>query len=58
VPVESNAVNVTILNLNAMSSYIVQLRCIAKDGLHCVCLWSKEILVPHSKWNIVLSYWE
>ncbi|XP_074022884.1 interleukin-6 receptor subunit beta-like [Numenius arquata] len=47
VPVESNAVNVTISNLNAMSSYIVQLRCIAKDGLHCVCIWSKEILVPH-----------
>ncbi|KAM6226286.1 interleukin-6 receptor subunit beta-like [Spheniscus humboldti] len=47
VPVESNAVNVTVLNLNALSSYIVQLRCIAKDGLHCVCIWSKEILVPH-----------
>ncbi|XP_059690308.1 granulocyte colony-stimulating factor receptor-like [Gavia stellata] len=51
VPVESNAVNVTILNLNAMSSYIVQLRCIAKDGLHCVCVWSKEILVPHKLMN-------
>ncbi|XP_072717122.1 interleukin-6 receptor subunit beta-like [Ciconia boyciana] len=51
VPVESNAVNVTILNLNPMSSYIVQLRCIAKDGLHCVCVWSKEILVPHKLMN-------
>ncbi|XP_028942410.1 interleukin-6 receptor subunit beta-like [Antrostomus carolinensis] len=51
VPVESKAVNVTILNLNAMSSYTVQLRCIAKDGLHCVCIWSKEILVPHKLMN-------
>ncbi|XP_013223605.3 interleukin-31 receptor subunit alpha-like isoform X1 [Columba livia] len=51
VPVESNAVNVTILNVNATSSYIVQLRCIAKDGLHCVCIWSKEILVPHKLMN-------
>ncbi|NXD73939.1 LEPR protein, partial [Eolophus roseicapillus] len=48
VPVKSSAVNVTISNLNAMSSYIVQLRCIASDGLYCVCIWSKEILVPHS----------
>ncbi|XP_035409445.2 interleukin-6 receptor subunit beta-like [Cygnus atratus] len=47
VPIESNAVNITISNLNATSSYIVQLRCIAKDGLHCVCIWSREILVPH-----------
>ncbi|KAM6228196.1 LOW QUALITY PROTEIN: interleukin-31 receptor subunit alpha-like [Spheniscus humboldti] len=46
VPVESNAVNITVSNLNAMSSYIVQLRCIAKDGL--LCVWSKEILVPHN----------
>ncbi|NWH25328.1 IL6RB protein, partial [Grus americana] len=51
VPVESNAVNVTISNLNAMSSYIVQLRCIAKDGLDCVCVWSKEIMVPHKLTN-------
>ncbi|KAM6035333.1 interleukin-6 receptor subunit beta-like [Theristicus caerulescens] len=51
VPVESNAVNVTISNLNAMSSYVVQLRCIAKDGLHCVCIWTKEILVPHKLTN-------
>ncbi|KAM9262269.1 interleukin-6 receptor subunit beta-like [Morus bassanus] len=51
VPVESNAVNVTISNLNAMSSYIVQLRCIDKDGLHCVCIWSKEMLVPHKLMN-------
>ncbi|XP_075583286.1 interleukin-6 receptor subunit beta-like [Pelecanus crispus] len=51
VPVESNAANVTISNLNAMSSYIVQLRCLAKDGLHCVCIWSKEILVPHKLMN-------
>ncbi|XP_071437528.1 interleukin-6 receptor subunit beta-like isoform X2 [Pithys albifrons albifrons] len=51
VRVESNAVNVTILNLNAMSSYIVQLRCIANDGLNCVCIWSKEILVPHKLMN-------
>ncbi|OPJ90531.1 interleukin-31 receptor subunit alpha-like [Patagioenas fasciata monilis] len=51
VPVESNAVNVTILNVNAASSYVVQLRCIAKDGLHCVCIWSKEILVPHKLTN-------
>ncbi|XP_051499073.1 leukemia inhibitory factor receptor-like [Apus apus] len=47
VPVESNAVNVTISNLNALSSYLVQLRCVAKKGLDCVCIWSKEILVPH-----------
>uniref|UniRef100_A0A8B9ZNM2 Fibronectin type-III domain-containing protein n=1 Tax=Anas zonorhyncha TaxID=75864 RepID=A0A8B9ZNM2_9AVES len=47
VPIESNAVNITVLNLNATASYIVQLRCIAKDGLHCVCIWSREILVPH-----------
>ncbi|XP_066038471.1 interleukin-6 receptor subunit beta-like [Chamaea fasciata] len=40
-------VSVTISNVNAMSSYIVQLRCITKDGLSCVCVWSKEILVPH-----------
>ncbi|XP_029859442.1 interleukin-31 receptor subunit alpha-like [Aquila chrysaetos chrysaetos] len=52
VPVESSAVNVTISNLNAMSSYIIQLRCIAKDGLHCVCIWSKEILVPHKLTNM------
>ncbi|KAJ7407590.1 hypothetical protein WISP_125560 [Willisornis vidua] len=51
VHVESNAANVTILNLNAMSSYIVQLRCIANDGLNCVCIWSKEILVPHKLMN-------
>ncbi|XP_074711911.1 interleukin-6 receptor subunit beta-like [Strix uralensis] len=51
VPVESNAVNVTISNLNAMTSYIVQLRCIANDGLHCVCVWSKEVLVPHKLMN-------
>ncbi|XP_069736746.1 interleukin-6 receptor subunit beta-like [Phaenicophaeus curvirostris] len=51
VPVERNAVNVTILNLNAMSSHIIQLRCIAKDGLHCVCVWSKDILVPHKLMN-------
>ncbi|XP_053909377.1 interleukin-31 receptor subunit alpha-like isoform X2 [Cuculus canorus] len=51
VPVGRNAVNVTILNLNAMSSYTVQLRCTAKDGLHCVCIWSKEILVPHKLMN-------
>ncbi|KAM6033312.1 interleukin-6 receptor subunit beta-like [Chlamydotis macqueenii] len=51
VPVESNAVNVTISNLSAMSSYIVQLRCIAKDGLNCVCIWSKDILVPHKLTN-------
>uniref|UniRef100_A0A8C4XJS7 Fibronectin type-III domain-containing protein n=1 Tax=Falco tinnunculus TaxID=100819 RepID=A0A8C4XJS7_FALTI len=51
VPVESNAANVTISNLNAMSSYIVQLRCKAKDGLHCVCIWSEEILVPRKLTN-------
>ncbi|XP_074992985.1 interleukin-6 receptor subunit beta-like [Calonectris borealis] len=51
VPIESNAVNVTVSHLNAMSSYVVQLRCIAKDGLHCVCIWSKEILVPHKLMN-------
>ncbi|KAM6301954.1 interleukin-6 receptor subunit beta-like [Podargus strigoides] len=51
VPVETNAADVTISNLNAMSSYIVQLRCIVKDGLHCVCIWSKEILVPHKLVN-------
>uniref|UniRef100_A0A803VE54 Fibronectin type-III domain-containing protein n=1 Tax=Ficedula albicollis TaxID=59894 RepID=A0A803VE54_FICAL len=50
-PVGSNAVNVTISNLNATSSYIVQLRCITKDGLNCVCIWSKEILVPHKLMN-------
>ncbi|XP_054034912.1 interleukin-6 receptor subunit beta-like [Dryobates pubescens] len=47
VPVETNAVNVTVSNVNPMSSYIVQLRCIAKNGLDCVCVWSKEISVPH-----------
>ncbi|XP_068280147.1 interleukin-6 receptor subunit beta-like [Nyctibius grandis] len=51
VPVESKSVNVTISNLNAMSSYVVQLRCVAKNGLHCVCIWSKEILVPHKLMN-------
>ncbi|KAM6289864.1 interleukin-6 receptor subunit beta-like [Aegotheles albertisi] len=51
VPVESNAVNITISNLNARSLYIVQLRCIVKDGIHCVCVWSKEILVPHKLTN-------
>ncbi|XP_027737944.1 interleukin-31 receptor subunit alpha-like [Empidonax traillii] len=51
VPVESNAVNITILNLNAMSSYIVQLRCIANGDLNCVCVWSEEILVPHKLMN-------
>ncbi|XP_061874810.1 interleukin-6 receptor subunit beta-like [Colius striatus] len=51
VSVENNAVNITILNVKAVSSYIVQLRCIAKDGLHCVCIWSKEILVPHKLMN-------
>ncbi|XP_032864915.1 interleukin-31 receptor subunit alpha-like [Tyto alba] len=51
VPVESNAVNVTILNLNARTSYIVQLRCRANDGLQCVCVWSKEVLVPHKLMN-------
>ncbi|KAM8984935.1 interleukin-6 receptor subunit beta-like isoform 1-T1 [Ara ararauna] len=51
VPVKSSAVNVTISNLNAMSSYVVQLRCIAKDGLYCVCIWSKETLVPHKLMN-------
>ncbi|XP_029814884.1 interleukin-31 receptor subunit alpha-like [Manacus vitellinus] len=51
VPVESNAVNITILNLNAVSSYIVQLRCIANGGLNCVCVWSKEIFVPRKLMN-------
>ncbi|XP_023799563.1 interleukin-31 receptor subunit alpha-like [Cyanistes caeruleus] len=51
VPVGNNVVNVTISNLNAMSSYIVQLRCITKDGLNCVCVWSREILVPHKLMN-------
>ncbi|RMC04461.1 hypothetical protein DUI87_18905 [Hirundo rustica rustica] len=51
VPLGSNAVNVTISNLNAMSSYIVQLRCVTEDGLNCVCIWSKEILVPHKLMN-------
>ncbi|XP_032942104.1 interleukin-31 receptor subunit alpha-like [Catharus ustulatus] len=51
VPIGSNAVNVTISNLNSTSSYVVQLRCITKDGLDCVCIWSKEILVPHKLMN-------
>ncbi|XP_057900437.1 interleukin-6 receptor subunit beta-like [Melospiza georgiana] len=51
VPVGSNVSNVTISNLNAMSSYIVQLRCIIKDDLNCVCIWGKEILVPHKLMN-------
>uniref|UniRef100_A0A8D2N577 Fibronectin type-III domain-containing protein n=1 Tax=Zonotrichia albicollis TaxID=44394 RepID=A0A8D2N577_ZONAL len=51
VPVGSNVSNVTISNLNAMSSYIVQLRCITKDDLKCVCIWGKEILVPHKLMN-------
>ncbi|KAM9367309.1 LOW QUALITY PROTEIN: uncharacterized protein LRP34_012011 [Phaethornis superciliosus] len=51
VPVGRNAVNVTISNLNSMSSYIVQLRCTTKDGLECVCVWSKDILVPHKLTN-------
>lgn len=49
VPIESNAVNITVSN--ATSSYIIQLRCITKDGLHCVCVWSREILVPHKLMN-------
>ncbi|XP_042731284.1 interleukin-31 receptor subunit alpha-like [Lagopus leucura] len=49
VPIETNAVNITVSN--AASSYIIQLRCITKDGLHCVCIWSKEILVPHKLMN-------
>ncbi|XP_031953114.1 interleukin-6 receptor subunit beta-like [Corvus moneduloides] len=51
VPLESNVVNVTISNVNTKSSYIVQLRCVTKDGLNCVCIWSKEILVPHKLVN-------
>ncbi|XP_063279557.1 interleukin-31 receptor subunit alpha-like [Prinia subflava] len=51
VPLGSNVDNVTISNVNAMSSYIVQLRCITKDGLNCVCIWSKDILVPHKLMN-------
>ncbi|XP_021236266.1 protein sidekick-2-like [Numida meleagris] len=49
VPIESNAVNITVSN--ATSSYIIQLRCITKDSLHCVCIWSREILVPHKLMN-------
>ncbi|NWI59579.1 IL6RB protein, partial [Calyptomena viridis] len=51
VSTSSNAANITISHLNAMSSYIVQLRCIANDDLNCVCIWSKEILVPHKLMN-------
>ncbi|NXL83489.1 IL6RB protein, partial [Alectura lathami] len=51
VPIESTAVNITVSNLNATSSYIVQLRCVTQDGLHCVCIWSREILVPHKLTN-------
>ncbi|XP_025962548.2 interleukin-31 receptor subunit alpha-like [Dromaius novaehollandiae] len=54
VTTESNAVNITVSDLNATSSYIVQLRCIAN---HCVCVWSREILVPHKLTNKpTLSY--
>ncbi|XP_043370143.1 interleukin-6 receptor subunit beta-like isoform X2 [Dermochelys coriacea] len=43
----NDAVNVTVSNLNSMSSYVIQLRCIPSEDHHCVCVWSKEILVPH-----------
>nr|XP_009677501.1 PREDICTED: leukemia inhibitory factor receptor-like [Struthio camelus australis] len=57
VSIENNSVNITVSNLNVMSSYIVQLRCIAKEDHHCVCVWSREILVPHKLTNKpMLSY--
>ncbi|XP_068780866.1 interleukin-6 receptor subunit beta-like [Struthio camelus] len=57
VSIENNSVNITVSNLNVTSSYIVQLRCIAKEDHHCVCVWSREILVPHKLTNKpMLSY--
>ncbi|CAM5113734.1 unnamed protein product [Eretmochelys imbricata] len=47
VPTANDAVNVTVSNLNSTSSYVIQLRCIPSEDHHCVCVWSKEILVPH-----------
>ncbi|XP_074852058.1 interleukin-6 receptor subunit beta-like [Carettochelys insculpta] len=47
VPTANNAVNMTVSNLNSTSSYVIQLRCISSEVHNCVCIWSKEILVPH-----------
>ncbi|XP_019373799.1 PREDICTED: interleukin-6 receptor subunit beta-like [Gavialis gangeticus] len=47
VPIANNAVNVTVSGLHVTSSYIAQLRCIPNDEQHCVCIWSREVVVPH-----------
>ncbi|KYO29195.1 interleukin-31 receptor subunit alpha-like [Alligator mississippiensis] len=47
VPIANNAVNVTVSGLHVTSSYIAQLRCIPNDEHHCVCVWSREVVVPH-----------
>ncbi|KAJ6669874.1 hypothetical protein lerEdw1_000423 [Lerista edwardsae] len=47
VPVENGIVNMTVSNVNASSTYVARLRCKPQGKSCSVCVWSRDILIPH-----------